>query len=68
MDILKRVQQKAMKIIKVLKRLSYEKRLRELGLPSLEKRRLRGDFSNVYKITSENMLRGWSQALLSGAQ
>jgi len=68
MDILKRVQQKAMKIIKVLKRLSYEKRLREVGPSSLEKRRLRGDFSNVYKITSENMLRGWSQALLSGAQ
>lgn len=47
MDILKRVQQKAMKIIKVLKRLSYEKRLREVGPSSLEKRRLRGDFSNV---------------------
>ena len=51
--ILENIQRRATRMVNCLKHLPYNERLKKLGIPSLEYRRLRADVIEVYKIVNQ---------------
>ena len=49
-DIIEKVQRRATKIVPSLKHLTYAERLKELNIPTLSYRRIRGDMIETFKI------------------
>ena len=53
MEAIENVQRRATKMVPGLNDKSYEDRLKELKLPSLSYRRLRGDMIEVFKLVND---------------
>ena len=49
-EVTEKVKMRATKVVESVKCLSYEDRLKKLGIPTLKYRRMRGDLMEVFKI------------------
>ena len=56
LDMLEKIQRRATKLIPELRDLTYEERLKECGLTTLETRRLRGDQIEVFNNNNNSCL------------
>jgi len=50
MELLEKVQHRATRLVPMFKKLPYDERLRRLNLPTLERRRVRGDLIQFFKM------------------
>ena len=68
MDLLEQVQQRATKKTRWLEDFSCEERLREMGLFSLEKRRLWGDLTEAFQCLNRGLRRNMGTTYLPGLE
>lgn len=67
-DLQERIQRRVMRMLRGLEHRCYVDRLRELGLLSLEKSRLWGDFTAAFQYLEWAYKKGWRESFYQGLQ